>query len=152
MTRNKVLFACFGVFVGGLSVVSAGTSEYHLEIGDPVRKAKEVPVVIDVITDTRTGDFLSPVELASRLSDKRIVLVGESHINMDFHLAQLRVIEELHRAGRPVAIGLEMYPYTSQEYLDRWVEGLHVTTVCGCTPSTPRVRSWRRCARRVSTS
>ncbi len=125
MKSNKVLFACFGVFMGGLSMVTAGTSEYHLEIGDPARKAREVPVVLDVITDARTGEALSPVELASRLSDKRIVLVGESHINMDFHLAQLRIIEELHKAGKPVIIGLEMYPYTSQEYLDRWVEGMY---------------------------
>jgi uncharacterized iron-regulated protein len=125
MSINKVLFVSFGVFMGGLSVVSASTKEFHMEIGDPARKSKEVPVVVDVITDTRTGEALSPVELALRLSEKRIVLVGESHINMDFHLAQLRIIEELHRAGRPVIVGLEMYPYTSQEYLDRWVEGMY---------------------------
>lgn len=119
------LLICLAALLGGPPWAEAGTKEYHLEIGDPARKAKEVRVVLDVITDTRTGEFLSPVELASRLSDKRIVLVGESHINMDFHLAQLRIIEELHRAGRPVLVGLEMYPYTSQEYLDRWVEGMY---------------------------
>ncbi|MGB5892057.1 MAG: ChaN family lipoprotein [Thermoanaerobaculia bacterium] len=117
--------ACLVASIGASSIVWAGTKEYHMEIGDPARKAKEVPVVLDVITDARTGDSLSPTELASRLSDKRIVLVGESHINMDFHLAQLRIIEELHRAGKPVVIGLEMYPYTSQEYLDLWVAGMY---------------------------
>jgi uncharacterized iron-regulated protein len=54
----------------------------------------------------------------------RLLFVGESHTSMDFHRVQLRVIRELHDAGRPVMIGLEMYPYTEQKYLDRWVRGL----------------------------
>jgi uncharacterized iron-regulated protein len=94
-----------------------------LEIGDPARKAKKAPLVLDAITDTRTGELLSPAQLAARLGDARIVLVGETHTDMNFHRAQLRVIEELHRAGRRVLIGLEMFPYTKQEYLDAWVAG-----------------------------
>lgn len=103
----------------------ADNQELHLEIGDPARKGREVAVVLDAVTDTRSGDLLSPRELAGRLNRKRIVLVGESHFNMDFHRAQLRIIEELHQSGRPVIVGLEMYPYTSQEHLDNWVAGLY---------------------------
>jgi uncharacterized iron-regulated protein len=99
-----------------------------LEIGDPARKGREATLVLDGITDTRTGDVLSPAELAVRLGDKPIVLVGESHTSMDFHRAQLRTIQELYRTGRPVIIGLEMYPYTSQDYLDQWVAGLFTET------------------------
>ena len=32
-------------------------------------------------------------------------------------------LEELQRAGRKVMIGLEMYPYTEQEFLDQWSAG-----------------------------
>lgn len=96
----------------------------HLAIGDSARKDKEAPLVLDGVTDTRKGDVVTPAEMAKRLAGARLVLVGESHTDMDFHRAQLRVVEELVRAGRPVFLGLEMYPYTQQRYLDQWVDGL----------------------------
>ncbi len=96
----------------------------HLAIGDPARKDKESPLVLDGITDTRKRDVVTPAEMAKRLAGVRLVLVGESHTDMDFHRAQLRVAEELVRAGRPVFLGLEMYPYTQQAFLDQWVDGL----------------------------
>jgi uncharacterized iron-regulated protein len=95
----------------------------HLAIGDPARKGKEAPVVLDGITDTRTGELITPAELPKRLAGARLVLVGESHTDMDFHRSQLRVLQELARSGRPVLVGLEMYPYTEQRYLDDWVDG-----------------------------
>lgn len=106
------------------SVATAEDRSLHLAIGDPARKDKEVPLVLDGVTDTRKGDVVTPAEMAKRLAGARLVLVGESHTDMDFHRAQLRVIEELVRAGRPVFLGLEMYPYTEQRFLDQWVEGL----------------------------
>lgn len=95
----------------------------HLEIGDPDRKGREVPVTLDAITDTRTGDLLTAPELAARLDGVQLVFLGESHTSVEFHEAQLRVLQELHRAGRHVLIGLEMYPYTQQQYLDEWIAG-----------------------------
>lgn len=94
-----------------------------LEIGDPARKDMKADLVLDAITDTRTGDLLSPAEMAQRLADKRLVLVGESHTDINFHRAQLRVIQELHQAGRKVLLGLEMFPHTKQEFLTAWSGG-----------------------------
>ncbi len=64
-----------------------------------------------------------PGALPGRLEGVGILFVGESHTSMDFHRVQLRVIEELVRAGREVSIGLEMYPYPEQRWLDSWVAG-----------------------------
>jgi uncharacterized iron-regulated protein len=125
MKRYHLPGICLALILGSSPALWGSTKEYHLEIGDAARKGEEVPVVVDGIIDTRTGDLLDPAELPSRLDGKRVVLVGESHTNMDFHRAQLRIIEELHKAGRLVIIGLEMFPYTSQEYLDAWVDGLY---------------------------
>ncbi len=104
--------------------LAAKEPSLHLAIGDPARKDREVPVVLDGITDARTGDLLGPGDLPARLADVRLLLVGESHTDADFHQVQLRVLEELQRAGRPVLIGLEMYPYTEQPSLDQWIDGL----------------------------
>jgi uncharacterized iron-regulated protein len=95
----------------------------RLPIGDPARKDREAPVVLDAITDTASGALVTPGDLPSRLADARLVLVGEEHIGMDAHRVERRVLEELHQAGRRVLIGLEMYPYPEQHWLDEWSEG-----------------------------
>ena len=96
---------------------------YKLPVGDPSRREREVPIVLDAITDTATGAVFGPAELPKRLESVRLLLVGESHTDMDSHRIEKRVIEELVRAGRRVTIGLEMYPYTVQAALDDWIAG-----------------------------
>ncbi len=93
-----------------------------LPIGDPARRDREVPVVIDGVTDARRGDVVAPGELAARLDGVKLLFVGESHTDAEFHRVQLRVIEELQRRGRQVLVGLEMYPATpvEQRWLERW--------------------------------
>jgi uncharacterized iron-regulated protein len=92
----------------------------NLPIGDPARKDRQAPVEVDGITDGASGAVVTPAELAARLDGVRLVFVGESHTDMEFHKVQLRVLEELHRRGRQVLVGLEMYPVTEQASLDRW--------------------------------
>jgi uncharacterized iron-regulated protein len=92
----------------------------NLAIGDPVRKDREASLVLDGITDCARGDLVTPPEMAARLDGVRLLFVGESHTDMEFHKVQLRVIQELHERGRQVLLGLEMYPTTEQPWLDRW--------------------------------
>jgi uncharacterized iron-regulated protein len=66
---------------------------------------------------------MSPSELAGKLEGTRLVLMGESHTDVNFHRAQFQLIKALHDAGREVLVGLEMYPYTKQEFLDNWYSG-----------------------------
>jgi uncharacterized iron-regulated protein len=96
----------------------------HLAIGDPARKDREAPLVLDGITDTKTGDTITTAELAARLASTRLLLIGEEHTNTQCHLVQYRVLEALIKSGRRVFIGLEMYPYTEQRFLDQWRDGL----------------------------
>jgi len=95
----------------------------RLPVGDPARRDRTVPVVLDAITDAATGDVLTPAELPKRLERVRILLVGEEHTDADSHRVERRVLEELVRAGRRVTVALEMYPYTDQKALDDWTAG-----------------------------
>jgi len=57
------------------------------------------------------------------LGQVRVVFVGEFHDQRDHHLLQLEVIKELHRQGKSLAIGLEMFELEKQPILDEWVKG-----------------------------
>ena len=103
---------------------SAADKLLHLAIGDPARKDRVAPLVLDGITDTKSGEAITPSDLVSRLSTTRLLLIGEEHTNVECHMVQYRVLEALVRSGRHVLIGLEMYPYTEQRFLDEWRDGL----------------------------
>jgi uncharacterized iron-regulated protein len=75
------------------------------------------------VYDLENGQLLSHGRALQRLQRARIVLVGEHHNNADHHAAQLQVIRALHRAGRKVAVGMEMFRRDSQPELDQWVSG-----------------------------
>lgn len=120
LTTNLSLAFCL---VLGLNLL-AEDGVLHLPIGDVSRRERTAELRLDTITDTETGNFLSPAELAQQLQGVQIVLVGESHTSVESHRAQLALIKELHQAGRQVLIGLEMFPYTFQSHLDHWSQGL----------------------------
>ncbi len=104
------------------SAARADERALNLPIGDPGRSGREVALTLDGITDAARGDVITPPELAARLDGVKLVFVGESHTDMEFHRVQLRVVQELHKRGRQVLVGLEMYPATAaeQQWLDRW--------------------------------
>jgi uncharacterized iron-regulated protein len=102
---------------------AAAQEPSNLPIGDPARKDKMVEVTLDGINDAATGEIITPKQLAARLAGVRVVFVGESHTSMEYHNVQRRLIEELTAAGRKVFVGLEMYPYTEQAWLDKWSAG-----------------------------
>lgn len=120
----RALFLVLGIVPLAASALPAQDRPLHLAVGDPARRDKEAALVLDAVTDTRTGDLLTPSELAARLSGVQLVIVGEEHTAIESHRAQLRVIQELHRAGRKVLIGLEMFPASEQRPLDQWHRGL----------------------------
>ena len=114
-----------------VSLSSFGQSKqkiFHLAIGDPQRRTRDARVVLDAITDSDKGDVFSVNQLAARLHDTRLLLIGEEHTTAGFHRVELRVIRALHDAGRKVTIGLEMFPYTEQKSLDNWGDGLLTET------------------------
>lgn len=94
-----------------------------LQIGDPARRDKTVALLLDGIVDTRDGAVLTTTQVASRLAEVDLLFIGESHTSMEFHRAQLQMLEALVAAGRDVLIGLEMFPVTEQASLDAWVSG-----------------------------
>lgn len=55
------------------------------------------------------------------LDQYRVVYVGETHTSMADHLLQFRIIEALHRKNPNLAIGMEMFPGSSQAALNAYI-------------------------------
>jgi uncharacterized iron-regulated protein len=107
----------------GCATAAVKAPAMNLPFGDPARRDREAPLVLDAITATASGELLTPEGLAARLAPVRLVFVGESHTDPNVHAAQRRLIEALSLAGRKVLVGLEMFPYTVQPALDGWWQG-----------------------------
>lgn len=76
-----------------------------------------------LIIDTRSLATVTVDQIVSDVRDSDIVFVGEFHGNAGHHGSQLSVIRGLHESGDRVAIGLEMFPASSQRLLDDWIAG-----------------------------
>ncbi len=61
-------------------------------------------------------------DLVSRLSQNRVVMIGETHDRYEHHLNQLALICRLHRRHPELAIGLEFFQQPFQRPLDAYVE------------------------------
>ena len=113
----------FALLLLAATASGAGELVTQLPIGDPERRDRNTAVVVDTVADTRRDERITVNQMVERLADTSVLFFGENHTDMDFHRAQLQLISSLHRAGREVMIGLEMFPYTRQEELDSWVAG-----------------------------
>ena len=60
---------------------------------------------------------------AAELNAPQFICVGEVHGEYKHHKDQLAIIRTLHEAGVELALGLEMFSFTSQPLLDRWNQG-----------------------------
>ena len=86
------------------------------------------PPVADAIPDTHTR-VVDPTTLTgldalvTKLTDRRVIFVGESHDRYEDHLNQLAVIRGLHEQDVDLAIGMEMFQQPFQPALDAYIAG-----------------------------
>ncbi len=61
-------------------------------------------------------------EMMENVVGKKIVYVGENHVQFSNHVVELEVIKDLHRRGKTIAIGMEMFQRPFQKVLDDYIE------------------------------
>ena len=74
------------------------------------------------VAGSDAGDFRS---LVARLSELRVVFVGESHDRYDHHLNQLEIICAMAADSQPLAVGMEFFQRPFQDALDRYTRTHH---------------------------
>jgi uncharacterized iron-regulated protein len=75
------------------------------------------PVAVEIPTLKTLPDVIA------RVAGKKIIYVGETHNLFPDHVMELEIIKDLHKRGRPVAIGMEMFQRPFQRVLDDYVGG-----------------------------
>jgi len=96
------------------SLVSKKIGESERGIGKEVLKQ---PVGVPVSTLETFPNVMEHV------AGKKILYVGETHDQFSHHVMELEAIKYLHRSGRRVAIGMEMFQRPFQKALDDYIEG-----------------------------
>ncbi|MCJ7580221.1 MAG: ChaN family lipoprotein [Candidatus Aminicenantes bacterium] len=95
-----------------------------LKIGDKNLREKVMPISPDKIFSAKEGKSVSFAQMIKEMKDSQFVYVGESHDSMPMHDIQFEVIQALHQQDKNLSIGLEMFPVTEQEVLNKWSLGL----------------------------
>lgn len=71
----------------------------------------------------RVPDIRSFDDIIAEIKDSRVIYVGEMHTDLGSHILQLQVIQALFEENPNLAIGMEMFPGSSQEALDQYING-----------------------------
>lgn len=80
-------------------------------------------MVIGDVVDTGCGSLLKQDEFVEKLSDVRVVYLGETHTSSEDHKAQLAVLRKLQEKNPCIIVGMEMFPRSAQPVLDRYIKG-----------------------------
>ena len=119
-----VLLAVFLVFARiAPAQDAAGDKSLRLKIGDPRYKDKVLEVASDELYSVETGKPIPFAKMIQEMKGSRIIHVGETHNSLSMHDLQFKIIQALYDQDRALAIGLEMFPATSQDILTKWSLG-----------------------------
>jgi len=84
----------------------------------------KAPVGPEEILRLPEGDPITFAQLLNDLDATRVILIGESHDQVEHHQIQEKMIQEFVAKGKDVVIGMEMFERVQQATLDRWSQGL----------------------------
>ncbi|MCJ7582396.1 MAG: ChaN family lipoprotein [Candidatus Aminicenantes bacterium] len=126
MRFNKICIAFVAVLFFSMTAYSQEEEDkvLLLNIGNKNLRDKVMAISPDNIFSAKEGKAVSFTKMITEMKDSRFVYVGESHNSMPMHDVQLEVVQALHQQDKNLSIGLEMFPVTGQEVLNKWSLGL----------------------------
>ncbi|MDA8082222.1 MAG: ChaN family lipoprotein [Nitrospiraceae bacterium] len=75
------------------------------------------------VSGVETRRMFDLPEIINRVSDKKIVYIGEIHDQFAHHRIEFEIIRALHRKNGKIAIGMEMFQRPFQRFLDAYIDG-----------------------------
>ncbi|UCE05352.1 MAG: ChaN family lipoprotein [bacterium] len=121
---NRVLIIV--IILVWCTVVLTEEGEFNTErlpIGNPKTKYNFCAVKLNKIFDTNANTEISLNQFIKKLSQYRIVLLGESHTNDQHHAMQLNIIKGLVESGSSICLALEMFNPSQNPVLEKYISG-----------------------------
>lgn len=111
------------VLSASLIAAAVGLSGAHADDRSPAETASACATHGGWI-DVKTGRSIDRGELFRDLVAKTaVVLLGESHTDVDHHRWQLQTLAALYGRGANLVVGFEAFPRRLQSVLDDWIAG-----------------------------
>jgi len=90
---------------------------------DKSERGLRIPLTKPVV-GVAVAETLDMDEIINRVSDKKIIYVGETHDRYEHHMVQLEVIKALYKKNPRIAVGMEMFQRPFQKVLDDYIAGM----------------------------
>ena len=121
MTIKKI--TAISIFLLTFSILCGQEEEDKillLKIGDKKLKDKTINVSAGKIYSAREGSHISFQKMIKELKESEFIYVGETHNSLPMHDIQSKIIQALYEQDKNLSIGLEMFPVSFQEALNKW--------------------------------
>ena len=107
-----------------LSGIEQEDKTLALKLGNKKLRDKTMDVMSGKIYSAREGRAVPFSKMIMEMKDSDFIYVGETHNSLPMHDIQTKIIQALYEQDRDVSVGLEMFPVTSQEALNKWNAGI----------------------------
>lgn len=121
MTIKKI--TAISIFLLTFSILCGQEKENKillLKIGDKKLKDKTINVSAGKIYSARVGSQIPFQKMIKEMKESEFIYVGETHNSLPMHDIQSKIIQALYKQDRNLSIGLEMFPVSFQEALNKW--------------------------------
>jgi uncharacterized iron-regulated protein len=121
MTIKKI--TAISIFLLTFSILCGQEKEDKillLKIGDKKLKDKTINVSAGKIYSAREGSHISFQKMIKEMKKSEFIYIGETHNSLPMHDIQSKIIQALYEQDRNLSIGLEMFPVSFQEALNKW--------------------------------
>lgn len=106
-----------------LPVMTGATELDMLPLGDSSLAYELGSGEAGSIIDTSNGATVEIEELASRLAESDVVLLGEEHTAMDQKILHARLVEGMAATGKSIVLAMEFFQRDDDAVLGRWARG-----------------------------
>ncbi len=107
-----------------LGSLEEGDKTLTLRIGRKNLKDKTLAVSPHKIYSTQEGRSIPFSKMIKDMKGSDFIYIGETHTSFPMHHIQLQIIQSLYEQDRSLCIGLEMFPVTFQDILNKWSLGI----------------------------
>lgn len=107
-----------------LGSLEEGDKTLTLRIGRKNLKDKTLAVSPHKIYSTQEGRSIPFSKMIKDMKGSDFIYIGETHTSLPMHHIQLQIIQSLYEQDRSLCIGLEMFPVTFQDILNKWSLGI----------------------------